>query len=633
MSKVDTIINRAMQFVNEGQPYTYGGKNEPMNKSKKSYVQNTLVPNYQNPGKIDKNGHYDHLLGNATTNNGMNYKKFMDAESSPYVLIDCSGLTKVSFNAAGYNIGDGSYGQLEGGRKLATEIDPKKNASAVKPGALLRRKGHVAVMGYNGTVIEAKGWKYGCVSGLSSASDFTSAFNIVDGKGSGGSSETPKEEVPKSTAPVIGMATVTGVSGSYLNVRSGAGTGNSIIGKLYDGVEVRVTGKVDGWYQINYSGKVGYISSKYATYSDGTSGAGNNNSNDQKSNESGSLKITASALNVRSKNSTSGQIMGVLSKGTVVSYSGEDNGWYKISYKGTVGWISAKYAEVTSAAPAKQEEKKPEAPKAPESTGSGKTMYVTASSLNVRESSNASSTKIGALSKGTAVSVLKTQNGWHMINYNQKTGWICGDYVSETKPKASGNIMTAYEDYQNYLSNGLESVKKDTSKKSYDNEEAAAAKQIEAKFSKIDEIAQKANIPREVVAGIWYREMSFRDGCYLHNGDPLGTATVHVPKGIYFGTHQFVEAAVHALNLKRGLADQMGLSYGSKDYAAMCAYCEAYNGFGYRNKGTASAYVSAGTEKYTGGMYVADGVFSSTTKDSRVGVLRIFMMMAEKYPR
>src|SRR5205085_3470830 len=117
---------------------------------------------------------------------------------------------------------------------------------------------------------------------------------------------------------------------------------------------------------------------------------------------------------------------------------------------------------------------------------------------------------------------------------------------------------------------------------------------------------------------------------YLHNGEPLGRPTTLVPKGIYFGKDQFVEAAVHALNQKRDTADKLGLHYGSKDVAAMAAYAERYNGFGYRAKGRDSAYVSAGTDLYHGGMYVRDGVYDSSAVDHRPGVLPIIQAMMSR---
>ena len=57
----------------------------------------------------------------------------------------------------------------------------------------------------------------------------------------------------------------------------------------------------------------------------------------------------------------------------------------------------------------------------------------------------------------------------------------------------------------------------------------------------------------------------------------------------------------------------------------MTAFSEGYNGFGYRNKGKASAYATAGTNLYQGGRYVADYVYSDTSWDQRPGVMAIIL--------
>ena len=57
-------------------------------------------------------------------------------------------------------------------------------------------------------------------------------------------------------------------------------------------------------------------------------------------------------------------------------------------------------------------------------------------------------------------------------------------------------------------------------------------------------------------------------------------------------------------------------------------YAEHYNGMGYSNRGLASPYVWAGTTKYTGGMYVADGEFSASAFDQRVGVAVIMKALS-----
>ena len=135
-------------------------------------------------------------------------------------------------------------------------------------------------------------------------------------------------------ASAIGTAKVKANSG--LNVRAKASTSAKKLGCLSNGTTVNYYSDSNGWLQIKYNGSNGYISKQYTSVtSGGTSGASSASSG-----ASGSVKVTASALNVRASNSTSSAIIGSLSKGKVVSYSGESNGWLKISYNGRVGWIS-----------------------------------------------------------------------------------------------------------------------------------------------------------------------------------------------------------------------------------------------------------------------------------------------------
>ena len=50
------------------------------------------------------------------------------------------------------------------------------------------------------------------------------------------------------------------------------------------------------------------------------------------------------------------------------------------------------------------------------------------------------------------------------------------------------------------------------------------------------------------------------------------------------------------------------------------AFAERYNGLGYYNKKRVSPYVYSGTNVYTGGKYVSDGVYDSNTVDKQPGV-------------
>lgn len=59
------------------------------------------------------------------------------------------------------------------------------------------------------------------------------------------------------------IGTVTGVDGSYLNVRDGAGTEYDVLMHLLNGQKVEVTGEEGDWYQITIPEQVGYVYKDY----------------------------------------------------------------------------------------------------------------------------------------------------------------------------------------------------------------------------------------------------------------------------------------------------------------------------------------------------------------------------------
>ncbi len=186
-------------------------------------------------------------------------------------------------------------------------------------------------------------------------------------------------------------------------------------------------------------------------------------------------------------------------------------------------------------------------------------------------------------------------------------------------------------------------VKKTTSKFNKEIEKFAQKYKKNKKVYK--NIANKANVPPQLVAAIHYREntkdyMSEKFKTYLHNGDPLGKETVNEPKGIYFAKGKFVDAAVHAINLKAHYRDDFfRLSSSSKDIVGMCAFFITYNGvydkkeevkMKYKNKKKSfykwhnskhSPYVFSGTNQYKKGKFTSDHNYNPTKKDKQVGAL------------
>ncbi len=228
------------------------------------------------------------------------------------------------------------------------------------------------------------------------------------------SSDSNNSDSNNNSATQVQTGKVT--ANSSLNVRSGAGTNHSIIGSLPSKATIEILETLNGWYKIKYNNITGYVSSQYVsltTSSNPNNGTNNDNSNSN-SNNSGSNsnssttqtktgKVTAnSSLNVRSATSTRSSIIGSLKSNATVEILETLNGWYKIKYNNTTGYVSSQYVSITSSGSS-----------ANSGTTQSKTGKVTANpSLNVRGTASTSSSIIGSLKSNATVEILETLNGW-----------------------------------------------------------------------------------------------------------------------------------------------------------------------------------------------------------------------------
>ncbi len=232
-----------------------------------------------------------------------------------------------------------------------------------------------------------------------------------------------------------GSAKVKASSG--LNVRAGAGTQFAKLGLLSNGTQVTYYGETNGWLQISYQGKTGYICKDYLTITTQATSNSSGNTGGTSSNSAGSVKVTATTLNVRKGAGTTHAVIGTVSKGKVLTYTAESNGWYKINYNGQAGWISGTYAQKVTGGDQKPQQ--PQQPAGGDQQASTTKMYVTADTLNVRNAAGTSGTSvIGTLKRGSEVAVISTTNGWHKIKYNGGTAYISASYTSKDKPATGG---------------------------------------------------------------------------------------------------------------------------------------------------------------------------------------------------
>lgn len=75
-----------------------------------------------------------------------------------------------------------------------------------------------------------------------------------------GSQTSASVETRNPTNTIYGYVSA---QGSGLRVRQGPGTNYAILATVSDGTQYAITGKTNGWYQINFNGRTGYVSADY----------------------------------------------------------------------------------------------------------------------------------------------------------------------------------------------------------------------------------------------------------------------------------------------------------------------------------------------------------------------------------
>lgn len=149
------------------------------------------------------------------------------------------------------------------------------------------------------------------------------------------SNQTPKTIENKTVLSSTSDCETGLVTASVLNVRSDSSVTSNIIGSLARGTKVDVVYREsNGWYMIKFGTKYAYVNGNYISII---------NSNSLPIIQT--RKVTASKLNVRKGSSTSSEIIGTLKKGDVAEIVSKENGWYKIKYYNSYGYVSASYVK------------------------------------------------------------------------------------------------------------------------------------------------------------------------------------------------------------------------------------------------------------------------------------------------
>ena len=190
-----------------------------------------------------------------------------------------------------------------------------------------------------------------------------------------------------------------------------------------------VLGNSSSWYKIAVNGREGYVSGEYIT---GTT---------QTDFSLGTAKIVCSTtVNFRSQPSTSSTVLASMPNGASVNITGVSNGWFKATYNGQNGYVSADYVSFAGSGSGSSSSSNQSSSSSSPTTRTGKIVCDT--SVNFRSQPNTSCSIIGSLYNGATVTILSSENGWYKATYNGKTGYISADYVTVTSGQASDSAVS-----------------------------------------------------------------------------------------------------------------------------------------------------------------------------------------------
>lgn len=133
-------------------------------------------------------------------------------------------------------------------------------------------------------------------------------------------------------------------------------------------------------------------------------------------------------------------------------------------------------------------------------------------------------------------------------------------------------------------------------------------------------------VPQIVAAASFEREASSNFSLNPAQGAPLHQRSTIIPHNGPFAT--WTEAQIAAYQIDD--LDKVGAANWSWEIA--CYYEERFNGFGPRNHGRHTGYLWAGSNIYTGGKYVSDGVWDPGAIDQQLGVIPMMKRIVELRP-
>lgn len=276
------------------------------------------------------------------------------------------------------------------------------------------------------------------------------------------------------TMPIY--ATTATVNTDNLNLRAEASTTASIIEVLSANTQVEVLSENGDWYQVKHGENTGYVSKQYISVTDTSENSANNTTNTSEVNTVSQTGKVNRDTQIKILPSINSNKIGELKSETEIKIISYTNNWAFIETDNITGWIPL--ISLNNTTEDNQETTTPNETTPTEesnttntetntttttetqtntdnnTTTSGTdyeksvTKYVNTTSVYVRSSNSTSSDIVATLIQNTDVIVTGEDGDWYKVKYNDITGYIRKDLLSDTTTQTtsrSGDIIDRTE--------------------------------------------------------------------------------------------------------------------------------------------------------------------------------------------
>lgn len=245
-----------------------------------------------------------------------------------------------------------------------------------------------------------------------------------------------------------------------VRMRKEASTESGVVTLISLDEEVEVLSEEGEWYKIKYKTYTGYVRKDMLDVDGKTETAQNTNSENTTSSEEIKDKIEigytgtiASKLDLKLVPSITSSNINTIEENSKITIKDIINKWSYVETDNKSGWVLTSKIKVSeqkneevktegnkeqTVEETKKEENKEkttskEETKTEEKKKTEVAKYVSAETLNMRETANNNAKLINQLKVNTKVTVLETEGTWSKIKVNGKTGYVASKYLSDKK--------------------------------------------------------------------------------------------------------------------------------------------------------------------------------------------------------